>query len=181
MEGLAVFDKTWMLTEPCRQAAAGGPFQFCPERRPCPSVQIRKSLQFILVDPDEAHLLEVSTLLNRLGYNTTTFNSAEDFLESGPDPSSRGCVVSEMELPGISGLELLSLLREREIWLPFIALTSDPDIPPGRQRAPQQGRKLPRQAADRPRSRQYDRGSAVAGGSGQRAAALIASGIDQKR
>ena len=37
--------------------------------------------------------------------------------------------MSEMELPGISGLELMSLLRERQVRLPFIVLTSDPDIP----------------------------------------------------
>jgi len=70
----------------------------------------------------------VTALLEKLGYQTMTFASAESFLGSLSGPILQGCVVSEMQLPGINGLELLTVLRERKIFLPFIVLTSDPDV-----------------------------------------------------
>jgi len=81
-----------------------------------------------VIDPDEAHCSEVTALLEKLGYQTMTFASAESFLGSLSGPILQGCVVSEMQLPGINGLELLTVLRERKIFLPFIVLTSDPDV-----------------------------------------------------
>ena len=81
-----------------------------------------------IIDPDEKHCSEVSALLEKLGYQTMVFPSAEDFLSSDSEPDLDGCIVSEMQLPGMSGLELLSVLRERQVSLRFIILTSDPDV-----------------------------------------------------
>jgi FixJ family two-component response regulator len=81
-----------------------------------------------LVDPDVRHRDAVAALMSRLGYHTENFHSAEDLLESLGTPAPRGCVISEMRLPGISGVELFAALRERRIGLPFIILTGDPDI-----------------------------------------------------
>ena len=95
---------------------------------PVAEYSTEKKPTIFIIDPDETHCLGVVSLLEKLGYCTMTFASAEDFLGSLSDPILRGCVVSEMKLPGINGLELLTALRERAISLPFIVLTSDPDV-----------------------------------------------------
>jgi len=81
-----------------------------------------------LVDPDDHHCESVSALMHRLGYRTERFVSAEDMLDSLATPALKGCVISEMELPGMNGLDLYSALRERHVGLPFIILTNDSDI-----------------------------------------------------
>jgi FixJ family two-component response regulator len=81
-----------------------------------------------LVDPDDQHCESVSALMRRLGYRTARFVSAEDMLDALATPALKGCVISEMELPGMSGLDLYSSLRERHVGLPFIILTNDSDV-----------------------------------------------------
>lgn len=81
-----------------------------------------------LVDPDEKHSQKMAALLNRLGYQSHVFNSAEDFLSTMPDLALHGCVISEMRLPGADGLELLKKIKQRRANLPVIILTDDPDI-----------------------------------------------------
>jgi FixJ family two-component response regulator len=81
-----------------------------------------------IVDPDQKHCETVSALMTRLGYRTTCYRSAEDLLDSLATPALKGCVISEMKLPGMSGLDLFSTLRERHVGLPFIILTSDSDV-----------------------------------------------------
>lgn len=81
-----------------------------------------------LVDPDEKHRQKMSALLNRLGYQTHVFGSAEEFLDEIPDVALRGCVISEMRLPGADGLELLIKVKEKRASLPVIILTDDPDV-----------------------------------------------------
>ena len=45
-----------------------------------------------------------------------------------PRPALKGCVISEMDLPGMNGLDLYTALRERHVGLPFIILTGDSDV-----------------------------------------------------
>ena len=66
--------------------------------------------------------------MKRLGFHSLCYSSAEDFLEALPTPALKGCVISEMQLPGMSGLDLYNALRERRVGLPFIILTSDSDV-----------------------------------------------------
>jgi len=81
-----------------------------------------------VVDPDQKLRLELTALFERTGYETASYSSAEEFLETEQDPAQLGCVVSEMKLPGADGLELLTALRDRNIRLPLIILTGDPDV-----------------------------------------------------
>lgn len=81
-----------------------------------------------IVDPDVKHCGSISTLMKRLSYRVECHSSAEQFLESVASPATKACVISEMELPGMSGLDLYTALRERQIGLPFIILTSDSDV-----------------------------------------------------
>ena len=81
-----------------------------------------------IIDPDRVHCDSVAGLLERLGYHTVSYSSAEEFFESLASPMKHGCIISETHLPGMSGLELLTALRERRIGMPLIILTSDPDV-----------------------------------------------------
>lgn len=86
-----------------------------------------KSVIYI-VDPDTEHSLGMSALLNRVGYSTMMFNGAEDLLNSLNDRSTHGCIISEIDLPGMSGLRLLRTLHQRRVSVPVIILTRDTDV-----------------------------------------------------
>ena len=80
-----------------------------------------------IVDPDEKHSARVSSLLTELGYHTSSFASAEEFL-SGLEEDTTGCIISEIDLPGIDGLALLNRLKDREIELPVIFITGHENL-----------------------------------------------------
>ena len=80
-----------------------------------------------IIDPDETQSLAVSSLLTGLGYRTVTFGNAEDFLDR-LDGSPQGCIIAEMELPGISALQMLRTLQNRRIELPVIIITHDTNV-----------------------------------------------------
>ncbi|HJP37812.1 MAG: response regulator [Gammaproteobacteria bacterium] len=81
-----------------------------------------------IIDPDEGQRSELEMLLKRTGYDAVCYPSAEIFLEAEQCSERFGCVISEMVLPGVDGLELLSILRERNSHLPLIILTGDHDV-----------------------------------------------------
>lgn len=80
-----------------------------------------------IVDPDEVHCARVSSLLAALGYRTETFGAAEDLLDD-IDTSMAGCIISEIDLPGIDGLLLLHRLKNRGIELPVIFITGHENL-----------------------------------------------------
>jgi two-component system response regulator FixJ len=62
-------------------------------------------------------------LLNTLGVSTASFASAEALLAAGPTARDT-CVVSDLKLPGLSGLQLLAALRQRGYPHPLILMTA---------------------------------------------------------
>ena len=77
---------------------------------------------------DEADLREaLSFVLDMEGWKTVTYGRAEDFF-TGDSPSEPGCVVLDVRMPGMSGLELQQAMEERGIELPVIFLTGHGDI-----------------------------------------------------
>lgn len=99
------------------------------EKRQVAEYTVGRNPTIYIVDPDTRHCDSVSALMGRLGYKTLIYSSAEEFLDSLASPVPKGCVISEMRLPGMSGLDLYGTLREQQVGLPFIILTGDPDIP----------------------------------------------------
>lgn len=85
-----------------------------------------------LVDDDASVRDALSLLLSLHGHATATFASAEDFLAAF-DPAWRGCVVADLRMPGLSGLELQRLLRERAPMLPVVVITAHGDVAAARQ------------------------------------------------
>jgi len=81
-----------------------------------------------LVDDDVSFLRSVSRLLRAVGYSVEVFASAQDFLARlAPDLS--GCVVADLQMPGINGMELQAALQKSANPLPVIFLTAQGDIP----------------------------------------------------
>jgi two-component system response regulator DctR len=81
-----------------------------------------------LVDDDEAILDALAWLLKTRGIPCTTYPSAETFL-SVWNPETSGCVVLDMRMSGMSGLDCFDHLRELQSTLPVIFLTGHGDVP----------------------------------------------------
>ena len=81
-----------------------------------------------VVDDDAGVCGLLATEITAAGYRAIQFNSAEDFLAKFTD-GERGCVLLDMRLPGMSGIELLETLRNRHIGMPVIIMSAYGDIP----------------------------------------------------
>lgn len=88
----------------------------------------RRKRQFFVavVDDDAGMRMATQALLNSHGLRTRGFSSAEQFLQSR-DGCKAGCLVLDMRLPGMSGLELQQELRARGLAIPAIFVTAEPD------------------------------------------------------
>lgn len=83
----------------------------------------------IYVVDDEAAVRDaLSLLLETGGWPVATYASADDFLASCR-PEARGCVVLDLNMPGLNGLEAQDRLHEQGINLPVIILTGHADVP----------------------------------------------------
>ena len=81
-----------------------------------------------LVDDDMAIQRSFSILLKEVGLPVHAFASAECFLEHY-DPFQPGCLVLDVRIPGISGLELQRRLKEMGSAIPIVFITGHGDIP----------------------------------------------------
>ena len=81
-----------------------------------------------VVDDDDAVRASLRMLLEGEGLEVADFASADAFLASCA-PSCRGCLITDIRMPGLSGLELQRALDERDIRLPVIMLTGHADVP----------------------------------------------------
>jgi FixJ family two-component response regulator len=81
-----------------------------------------------VVDDDPGARESVIALVSLKGLRAEGFSSAENFLEHY-DPTSTGCVVVDVKMTGMSGLELLRKLNERKSHLPVVVITGYGDVP----------------------------------------------------
>jgi two-component system response regulator FixJ len=81
-----------------------------------------------VVDDDDAVRDSLAALLSAAGFGVRAYASAPAFL-SHVDQFDRGCVVTDVQMPGMSGLELLSRLSDRARAFPVIVLTGLADVP----------------------------------------------------
>ena len=81
-----------------------------------------------VVDDDEAVRDSLKWLLEGVSYTVRTFDSAESFL-AGFDPKAIACLVLDVRMPGMSGLELQEELLSRKLDLPLIFITGHGDVP----------------------------------------------------
>jgi FixJ family two-component response regulator len=85
-------------------------------------------LTVFVVDDDEAMRLSLARLLRSADWNVETFASASKFLERAP-LTGRGCILLDVKMPGMDGLELHEMLSRAGISLPVIFLSGNSDIP----------------------------------------------------
>jgi two-component system response regulator FixJ len=80
-----------------------------------------------LIDDDVSILNSTASFLSAKGFHVETYNSALKFLES-ITPSLTGCIVTDVRMTGMTGIELVVNLRERRISIPIIIITAHADI-----------------------------------------------------
>uniref|UniRef100_UPI001F517B5C response regulator FixJ n=1 Tax=Tanticharoenia sakaeratensis TaxID=444053 RepID=UPI001F517B5C len=81
-----------------------------------------------MIDDDEAVRESLAFLLLAAGHTARTYPSADAFL-GVLDDTDRGCVVTDVRMPGTDGLVLVDRLRNRSATLPVIVITGHADIP----------------------------------------------------
>ncbi|MBT7443574.1 MAG: response regulator transcription factor [Methylococcales bacterium] len=86
-----------------------------------------KSTVFV-VDDDDGMRDSLKYLIESVGHNVETFGSANAFLESSY-PGRSGCLLLDVRMPGMSGLELQERLVNDQIALPIIIITGHGDVP----------------------------------------------------
>ncbi len=81
-----------------------------------------------VIDDDEAVRQSLEFLLRAAGVTARTYESAAAFLNALPAIET-GCVITDVRMPGISGIELLRRLSEMQVKLPVIVITGHADVP----------------------------------------------------
>jgi len=84
-------------------------------------------LTVFIVDDDPAVRDALSLLLSLRGYRTATFARSEDFL-GACNREAFGCVLADIRMPGISGLDLQAALARDHIELPVLIMTAHGDV-----------------------------------------------------
>jgi two-component system response regulator FixJ len=80
-----------------------------------------------IIEDDPAVRESLALLLESAGLATRLYASAREFLAAEPAPT--GCMVSDIRMPEMSGLELLEEMKSRRIQLPAIVMTAFADVP----------------------------------------------------
>lgn len=88
----------------------------------------RKKATVYVVDGDQSVLSGIRSLLCTIGVGVKCCRSAEEFLDE-VDFDAPGCVITEVYLPGMSGLDLQDNLRAQSVDYPVIVMTSNADVP----------------------------------------------------
>ncbi|MES2659099.1 MAG: response regulator [Verrucomicrobiota bacterium] len=90
-------------------------------------MSINDQMVFV-VDDDASFLLSMTRLLRASGFRVRAFPSAAEFLAERP-PGIGGCVVTDLQMPEMSGTELQDALAKTDNPLPVVFLTGEGDIP----------------------------------------------------
>ena len=83
----------------------------------------RKTQLIVIVDDDDSVRTAVHGVLKSVGFKTRSFDSAEEFLASGQQ-SDTACLITDIRMPGMSGIELQARLAEENRRIPIIFITS---------------------------------------------------------
>lgn len=86
-----------------------------------------------IVDDDRSFRTAVGRLLSASGYAVALYASGEELLEHLPAASADGCILLDLDMPGLSGLALQEKLTEKAPLLPIVFLTGRGDIKTGVQ------------------------------------------------
>ena len=92
-----------------------------------PATDMAEAGTVFLIDDDPGVRDSLSLLLSLKGLRTQPFANAESFMATY-QPDWPGCVLTDLRMPGMTGLELQAALRERRIEVPVVVLTAHGDV-----------------------------------------------------
>jgi FixJ family two-component response regulator len=108
---------------------------FSANEQPC-SRETARALQRIvrlarypvisIIDDDASVRAALGSLVRSLGFTARTFESAESFLDS-PDLAQTSCIVTDIQMPGMSGLDLQDRLQAAGKAIPTVFITAFPE------------------------------------------------------
>jgi two-component system response regulator FixJ len=81
-----------------------------------------------VIDDDEAMRDSLNFLLDAAGFGVNLFDNAQSFLDALPDLAF-GCVVSDIRMPGLDGIELLKRMKAEHSPFPILIMTGHGDVP----------------------------------------------------
>lgn len=90
------------------------------------SESVTNNVHIAIVDDHESVRSALGSLLRSYGYLTTCFDSAESLL-AGDSLDIYQCIVSDLQMPGMSGIDLLEQLRRQGSQTPLIMITAFPE------------------------------------------------------
>lgn len=81
-----------------------------------------------IIDDQESVRLALGEMLDVFGYTVETYETADAFLRAF-DPARAGCIVADVRMPGMSGIELVEELVRRKSLLPVVLISGHADVP----------------------------------------------------
>jgi two-component system, LuxR family, response regulator FixJ len=81
-----------------------------------------------VIDDQKSVRHALAEMLTVFGFTVETYESAESFLRA-LDPVRAGCVVTDVRMPGMDGIELMRELKRRSIVLPVVLISGHADVP----------------------------------------------------
>jgi FixJ family two-component response regulator len=86
---------------------------------------VKKTSVISIVDDDNSVRVAMENLVVSMGFVARTFASAQEFLDS-PHIETTSCLISDVQMPGLSGIDLQSVLLDRGHRFPIILITAYP-------------------------------------------------------
>lgn len=87
-----------------------------------------RDARVFVIDDDEAVRRSLCWLIESADHVACEFSSADDFLMQFPDADGVGCIVTDVRMPGMSGIDLLGELAGRGSNLPVVVITAHGDV-----------------------------------------------------
>lgn len=94
-----------------------------PDNRSMRGNRVEKSLTVAIVDDDESLRVATARFVRSLGWQAKAYASALEFLNSG-DAGLVACIISDVQMPDMNGLEMMQVLRARHCEAPVICITA---------------------------------------------------------
>jgi len=108
-----------------RSMQGSAPPQFCC-RAHVEDQQLQNAPIISIIDDDDSVRSSVRSLVRSLGLSARTFGSVEEFLQS-PGLDDTSCLISDLQMPGLNGVELQRLLLAQGRRIPIIFVTAFPE------------------------------------------------------
>jgi len=86
-------------------------------------------LEILIVDDDSSMRRALERLVRSMGYRARSFATAQDFLCADLQPGAMGCLVLDVKMPGMSGMDLQEELRRRDLPIPIVFITGHGTVP----------------------------------------------------